>query len=342
LVLATPTAIVAGIGKASSRGILIKGGVILESSGKTDVVVIDKTGTLTTGNQKVTDVISVNHYDEKYVLYMASICEKFSEHSIARTIIEYASEKNISIPDPDKFESLSGCGVIAEYKGKRICVGNRKLFNDTTTVNRILERLENEGKTVVIISVDDTIIGIIGIGDVLRPEAVSTINDLKKMDIKKIVIVTGDNMRTAKVIGSKAGISDSEIHADLLPEDKVKIIENFKNDGYNVAMVGDGINDAPALMTADVGIAMGVAGTDIAIESADIVLMTDDLSKVVENTKLSRKTLRIIKQNLIFSVVFNVVGIGLAMCGMLTPPLAAIAHQFSSITVISNSVRLLK
>lgn len=343
--LATPTAVVAGIGNAAKKGVLIKGGVYLEEMGKVDALMLDKTGTLTLGKPKVTDVISLGGKKEREILKLAATAEKMSEHPLASAILERADELKIRVPSPEKFRVIPGQGVIARHKNKKITVGNRKLFRNSkvTFVKNIEEKideLENEGKTVIRVAVNRHAVGLIAVADILRHIAPQAISRLKKEVVKKVIMLTGDNERTAQAIAKQVGIED--VHADLLPEEKLKKINNFKKGGFKTAMIGDGINDAPALAAADVGIAMGVAGSDVAIETADVALMTDNLLKVVDLIKISRRTIKTIHQNLIFSVIFNIVGITMATSGLLGPALAIIGHNISSFTVVLNSVRLLR
>jgi len=344
IALAAPTAIVAGIGIAAKKGIIIKGGTYLEGISKVDTVVFDKTGTLTIGKPKVVEVISFG-MNEKDVVKYASIAEKFSEHPLSKAVIEKAAELKINMPDPEKFNVIVGAGVTATYHGNKILVGTRRLLTANKVkiskdIENLQDRKESEGETVLHVALGDAVIGLIVVADVLKENAKETIASLRKIGIKKIVMLTGDNAKTGLAIGSKVGITD--VKTQLLPENKVENIEKLKKDGFKVAMVGDGVNDAPALATADIGIAMGAAGTDVAIETADIALMSDDLSTITDSIDLGRKTFGRIKQNLGISIVFNIVGIGLAASGYLSPIGAAVAHNIACVGVILNSVRLVR
>ncbi len=346
LVISTPISIVAGIGNAARNGVLIKGGEHLEKSGKIDLVAFDKTGTLTKGEPVVTDLVSY-HKSEEELLKLAASAELNSEHHLAQAIKDKAKQdlKEDTIISPDNFSTETGLGVTAKIGNSEVVVGNMRLIEkeDIEVSQEIIERknkLEDEGKTVVVISENKQVIGLIAIADVPREKAAAIINKLKNIGIKKIVMLTGDNKRIAKSIADKLGLDDYQ--AELLPEDKVDAIESYRKDGYTVAMLGDGINDAPSLATADVGIAMGVAGTDAAIDTADITLMADNLEKLPFAIGLSKATTRNIKQNIIFAVlvVFTL------LLGVLGQKVflasGMLVHEASVLLVILNAMRLLK
>jgi len=344
--IATPTAVMVGLGKGAENGILIKGGQYLEKIHKLDTIIFDKTGTLTKGEPEVTDIIRFN-IDKKKLLMLAAIAEKNSEHPLGEAIIKKAEEEKIKIPESRAFETIPGHGVVSKYLGRKLLVGNRKLIQkekiDIKNVEEKLRVLEEDGKTVVIVAMNKKIVGLIGIADTLKKYSVEAVNELKKMDLE-VVMITGDNERTAKAIAK--GLDVDEVLADVLPQDKAKKIAELQNQGKFVGMVGDGINDAPALARADIGIAIG-SGTDVAIETGDIVLIKEDLRDVVTAIKLSKKTLNKIKQNLFWAFFYNTAMIPIAagvlfpIFNILLPPMAAgIAMVLSDISVVGNSLLL--
>lgn len=343
IVLATPLAVVASIGKAAKKGIIVKGGIHLEELAKVDTVVMDKTGTLTFGTPKITEVKCYDAHCEKDVISLAATTELHSEHPLAAAIIQKAREYKVEICEHDNCEIVPGKGVIATLNNQTIILGNRELLQQRkiripAEIEDFMREKEMEGKTALIIAHDSEICGVICVADVLRTEAKQMIKQLKNEGVKPI-LVTGDNPRTAKFIAGQLEID--EVYAEMLPEQKLTKIKELLNRGHKVAMIGDGINDAPALAEASVGIAMGAAGTDIAIESADIALTTDDLEKVLEIIEIGRNTFKVIKQNLGATVVFNVVGVSLAASGVLNPFMAALAHVLPDIILFLNSSRLI-
>jgi P-type Cu+ transporter len=343
--LATPTAIMVGTGKGAQNGILIKSAGALERAYRVKTIVFDKTGTLTRGKPVVTDLISTGSLNQFEMLRLAASVEQGSEHPLAAAILEAASKNPGNLSPPETFEAISGKGVIARVEAKEILLGNRSLMHDFDVSVQNFEdkisELEKDGKTVMLMAVDKQLAGIIAVADTLKDQASQTVARLQKMGVKTVMI-TGDNERTARAIAAKAGIS--EVLAGVLPEDKAKEVKKLQESGQITAMVGDGINDAPALAQADIGIALG-SGTDVAVETGDIVLVKDDLGDVVEAIKLSRYTIRKIKQNLFWAFIYNSIGIPIAagvlypFTGLqLNPIIAAAAMGFSSISVVSNSL----
>jgi P-type Cu+ transporter len=350
--IATPAALMMGAGKGAENGILFKGGEYLEIAKKVTTIVFDKTGTLTKGKPSVTDIIELsNELNETELLRLAAIAESGSEHPLGQAVVNYAKEKGIVVPNPDSFEAISGHGLKARYADHTILIGNRKLMDDghipvTETIDSRLKDLEIEGKTAVLVAIDDKLAGIIGIADTIKENAKETIDSLKSMGIE-VVMLTGDNERTAKAVASKLGIS--RVIAQVLPQQKEEVISKLKAEGKVVAMVGDGINDAPALATADLGIAIG-SGTDVAKETGGIILIKDDIKDVVTALDLGRKTVSKIKQNLFWAFAYNtglipiaggvlVPFLGVGIFGWL-PMLAGVAMAMSSVTVVGNSILL--
>ncbi len=346
--LATPTAVMVGTGKGAENGILIKGGEALENAHKMDTVVFDKTGTLTEGEPSLTDVVvqssSAPIMQENEVLRYAAIAEKGSEHPLGEAIVKGSKGRGIEIPDADDFKAIPGKGVEAHFEGKRILLGTRRLMESENIATGALEerltQLENDGKTAMIVAIDDQAVGIVAVADTITEYAPGAIRQLNDLGIE-VVMITGDNRRTAEAIARSLGIR--QVLAEVLPQDKASEIERLQQEGKKVGMVGDGINDAPALTQADIGIAIG-SGTDVAIESANIVLIKNDVRDVVSAIKLSKKTLGKIKQNLFWAFVYNSVGIPLGM-GILfpfliSPALAAAFMAMSSVSVTTNSLLL--
>lgn len=346
--LATPTAIMVGTGKGAENGILIKSGEALELAHKIDTVVFDKTGTITKGEPVVTNFILYNGLDEKEILRLVSSAEKKSEHPLSEAIVKYAKNQKIEFIDDLVFNSMPGYGIKAIIDDKQLFIGNEKLMNskdiDISYASKEYENLSNQGKTVIFISNNEILYGIIAVSDTLKETSKIGIENLHKIGIK-VIMLTGDNNKTAKYIADQVNID--EVIAEVLPFQKSGIIKRIQESGKIVAMVGDGINDSPALAKADVGIAMG-NGTDIAIESADIILMKNDIRAVSKAIELSRATIRNIKQNLFWAFIYNIIGIPFA-AGIfyalfngprLNPMVAAFAMSFSSVSVLLNSLRL--
>jgi Cu+-exporting ATPase len=339
--LATPTAIMVGTGKGAQQGILIKNGESLEVTHKISTIIFDKTGTITEGSPKVSKILS-DQLSEVELLRITASLESKSEHPLGEAIVSYALQKNILLLKVENFDSATGKGVKAQIEGKTIKAGSLKFLREEGVNINNLKRLMNDSEphstTTIYVAIDDNLEGIVLLEDKMKPGSSKAIKSLKEMEIKTVML-TGDNYLAAKKIALEAGIDSFE--AEVLPGDKAAVVSKYQKDNEVVAMVGDGINDAPALVQSDVGIAIG-NGTDIAIESASIVLMQGDLRKVVSAIKLSKKTIAIIKQNLFWAFIYNTLGIPLAALGLLNPVFAALAMSFSSVSVISNSLRLRK
>ena len=344
LVISTPVSIVAAIGSAAKNGVLIKGGVYLEEAGSLSVIAFDKTGTLTEGKPQVTDVIPVNGFSAAEILRIAAAIESRSEHPLGEAILQYTQIKNIIIPPVADFASIPGKGARGSIDDKVYHIGNTRLFNESVLskdkIRQTIAAFQSEGKTVMILGDEHDILGLIAVADVLRDNSRQALVNLKKAGIKKTVMLTGDNHSTAQAIAAKAGVD--EFRSDLLPEDKVLAMKELLSKYNKVAMVGDGVNDAPAMALSTVGIAMGTAGTDAALETADIALMADDLSKLAYVIKLSRQTLRIIKQNITCALVIKGLILLLVIPGWLTLWLAVVADMGSTLLVTLNSMRLLR
>ncbi|WP_431188451.1 heavy metal translocating P-type ATPase [Caloranaerobacter azorensis] len=337
--LATPTAIMVGTGKGAENGILIKGGEYLERAHQIDTLIFDKTGTITKGEPEVTDIISFNKSKED-ILKFAAIAEKASEHPLGQAIVKKGEESGIKLTDSEKFNAIPGHGIFAVIEGKEVYLGNRKLMKDKNINIEDIEdeivNLESQGKTAMILSINGRAEGIIAVADTVKEHSREAIKQLKSMGIE-VYMITGDNERTANAIAREVGIEN--VIAEVLPEHKAQEVQKLKAQGKKVGMVGDGINDAPALVKADIGFAIGT-GTDVAIEAADITLMKGDLRDIVLAIRLSRRTMRTIKQNLFWAFFYNSIGIPLAALGFLNPMIAGAAMAFSSVSVVSNSLRL--
>lgn len=345
--LATPTSIMVGTGKGAEHGVLIKNGEALETTHNLETIVFDKTGTLTEGKPIVTDILVTPLITEEELLYYAASGETGSEHPLGEAIVQKSKEENMSLTKPDHFEAIPGHGIKVEIDGKNMYIGNRKLMVeqniDLSSMEKESDRLADEGKTPMYLSIDGELAGIVAVADTLKENSMKAVKELKKRNIE-VIMITGDNKRTAKAIAKQAGID--RVLSEVLPEDKAEEVKKLQEAGKKVAMVGDGINDAPALAQADIGIAVG-SGTDVAIESANIVLMRNDLTAVLTAIDLSHTTLRNIKQNLFWAFAYNLVGIPVAM-GLLyifggplmSPIFAAVAMSFSSVSVLLNALRL--
>ena len=340
--LATPTSIMAGSGRAAEMGLLFKGGEHLENTRAVDTVVLDKTGTVTKGEPALTDIMVTGNLGEDEVLQLIASAENQSEHPLAQAIVQGAKEKGLSLLEVLKFEALPGYGIEANVSGKEVLVGTRRLINerkiDLLDMEASMETLERDGKTAMLIAVDNKLEGIVAVADTVKETSKEAIARLKELGLD-VIMLTGDNQRTAEAIASQVGVS--HVIAEVLPEQKSDKVKELQDQGKNVAMVGDGINDAPALAMANIGMAVGT-GTDIAIEAADITLMRGDLNSVADAIIMSRKTMRNIKQNLFFAFFYNIIGIPIAALGLLAPWVAGAAMAFSSVSVVLNALRLQK
>lgn len=338
--LATPTAIMVGTGKGAENGILIKSGEHLERAHKMDTIIFDKTGTITKGEPEVTDIVVFDSMDKRNLLKIAASVERASEHPLGQSIVRKAEEDGLELRDPESFVAIPGRGLRAQLEGQEIYIGNRRLMEEAEVSigdrKEDLFKLEEEGKTAMLLSIDGRLAGIIAVADQLKDNSQKAIDELKAMGLE-IYMITGDNERTAQAIAREIGID--KVLAEVLPENKAEVVEEIKAEGKHVGMVGDGINDAPALAASDVGFAIGT-GTDVAMEAADITLMRGDLEGVVTAIRLSHRTMRTIKQNLFWAFFYNTVGIPFSALGFLNPMVAGAAMAFSSVSVVSNSLRL--
>ncbi|MDO6632641.1 heavy metal translocating P-type ATPase [Bacillus thuringiensis] len=338
--LATPTSIMAGSGRSAEYGILFKGGEHLEATHRLDTVILDKTGTVTNGKPVLTDVIVADGFREEEILRLVGAAERNSEHPLAEAIVEGIKEKKIDIPSSETFEAIPGFGIESVVEGKQLLIGTRRLmkeFNiDIEEVSKSMEALEREGKTAMLIAIEKEYAGIVAVADTVKDTSKAAIARLKKMGLD-VVMITGDNTQTAQAIAKQVGID--HVIAEVLPEGKAEEVKKLQAQGKKVAMVGDGINDAPALATADIGMAIGT-GTDVAMEAADITLIRGDLNSIADAIFMSKMTIRNIKQNLFWALAYNALGIPIAALGFLAPWVAGAAMAFSSVSVVLNALRL--
>jgi Zn2+/Cd2+-exporting ATPase len=344
LVLATPTAVVAAVGNAARRGMLVKNGAVMERIGRVDVIAFDKTGTITHGQPVVMDVIALNGLASDRILALAAATERHSEHPIGRSIVQAAAERKLKLAEPRDFVALPGFGVAAQVEERRVTIGNRALLAEhgiawADDIDQRTRDLELRGQTVVPVAFGSEVAGLIALADTPRTEARETIAKLKRLGIAEVVMITGDNPRTADLIARELGID--RVFAEVLPQDKLRIIRELQAEGKKVAFVGDGVNDAPALAQADVGIAMGLNGTDVALETADIGLMADEIERIPQVVELSRRSLRTINQNVAFSMSVNLLSVLLGGFGIIGPVVGALMHEFSALPVLANSARLI-
>lgn len=343
--LATPLSVIASVGSGANRGLLIKGGLYLERLAKVDCVVMDKTGTVTLGKPQVTDVVSLNGLPAEVLLKHAASLEKNSEHPIASAILSYARARNVLAPDAEHFEYTVGQGLRGIVEGKAVVLGNVRLLENlrislSPHAESVISALGNDGKTALLLAINGVAEGIVGIADVMREEVPAAIEALRRLGIKRLMLLTGDNERVATAIAGKLGITD--YRSGLLPEDKIEIVKTLQRAGLTVAMIGDGVNDAPALAQADVGIAMGVVGSDVALEAAHVALMRDDWSQIPQAIQVGRRTYRVIRQNIFLGITWDIVTMGLASVGVIGPVLAAATEVVPDVFVSLNSARLLK
>lgn len=344
LVISTPVAIVTGIGTAAKNGVLIKGGAHLEKAGALRVIAFDKTGTLTTGRPVVTDVVPFNGYSPHDLVRIAAAIETRSEHPLAEAVLKHAAQQGIYFTPGSDFTAVTGKGARATIDDKLYLIGNRRMMEDSGIDHKpaadTVARLQSHGKTTLLLANANDIIGVIAIADTVRDNSKAAVRELRDAGIKKIIMLTGDNSETARVIAGELDIDTFE--AELLPENKLDIVRSLLGKYGMVAMVGDGVNDAPALAASTVGIAMGGAGTDTALETADIVLMGDDISKLPYTMDLSRRALNIIKENILFSLILKGAFIGLTFLGMANLWMAVFADTGAALLVIANGLRLIK
>jgi Cu+-exporting ATPase len=338
--VATPAALMVGVGKGAEAGILIRGGDILERAQKLNTVVFDKTGTLTRGEPSVTDIITLTEMDEGRLLTLAAAVESGSEHPLAAAIVREATHRGLALPAVQRFEAMAGRGIRGDIAGRPVLLGNRRLFTergiDCVQVEDEMARLEREGKTAMLVGYDGRVAGIVAVADTIKPEAREAVSWLERDHIE-VVMLSGDNERTARAVAATLGIE--RVIAGVLPGDKARVIQDLQRQGKVVAMVGDGVNDAPALAAADIGVAIG-SGSDVAKETGGIILIKDDVRDVVTGIRLSRATMRKIKQNLFWAFAYNSAGIPIAALGFLNPIIAAAAMALSSLSVIVNSALL--
>ncbi len=343
--IATPTAVTAGISNMARRAVLVKGGIFFELAGKIDALVVDKTGTFTMGRPVVLDVVAFDGVPNKEILEMAAVAEKHSEHPLARAVLGHAKERGLEVPDPEEFKVEIGRGVVARWKGQDIAVGKEDFLQGngvtlSTEAQKSVATQTEQGRTAILVARGKEAVGLIAIADEVRPETRQAIGWLYQvMGNRNITMLTGDNPLVAGAVARQIGVEN--FRAGLLPEQKQEFVRKLQAEGRTVGMIGDGINDAPALALADVGIAMGAAGTDVAIETADVALMNDDLGRVADFMLMSRAVLRRIKLNIFFSIIYNAVGLGLGSLGMLTPVMAVIFQEAGCVSVVLSSTLLL-
>ena len=340
--LATPTSIMAAIGQAAKHGVVIKSGEALEAMGKVDTITFDKTGTLTFGKPVVSDVVPFSDMTPDELLALAASAEARSEHPLGKAAALSAKEKGLPVKTAEQFKMIAGRGISAVVEGKQLFCGSETFLKEqnilcTEEMKEKLDTLRKQGKALILIGCDAACIGVLALSDELRPDAPAILAELKKMDVRT-VLLTGDNRRAAEYFAEKTGME--EIFAELLPEEKVRSVEELKQQGRKVCMIGDGVNDAPALKTADVGAAMGGMGSDIAVEAADIALMKDDLSRIPYLKRLSRSTVRTIKGNITASMCINAVAVTLSVLGVLNPVTGALVHNAGSVLVVLNAALL--
>jgi Cu+-exporting ATPase len=338
IALATPVAMLASIGTSAKHGLLIKGGKYLETLARADVLLVDKTGTLTLGQPQITDVVALNGLTREQVVALAASAERYSEHPMAEAIRKEAQSRNIDLLETEGFESIPGMGVRARIEGSLVEVGNHRLIPraDSSPEAR---SLAEQGKTLLFLSKDGEISAILAAADTVRAEVPESIREMRALGLRHIELLTGDHERTASTLAAAIGVA---YRANLLPEDKIRIVKEYQSKGHTVVMVGDGVNDAPALAQADVGIAMGAAGTDIAMEAAHIALMRDDWTLVPQVFRTARRTMNTVKTNLALTGIYNILGLSLAAFGILPPVYAAAAQSLPDIGIMVNSARLLR
>ena len=344
IAMATPTVVLASVGRAARLGVIVKGGRSLEALARVDTLVMDKTGTVTFGTPRVTEVVSLDHAPEAELLATAAAVERYSEHPVASAVLAEAQSRGLPVGTPEVFEVVPGEGVTARVDAAEVLCGNERLMERravkiSPSVLDQVRALESQGRTVVYVAEAQRLLGLIGVADTLRPEVPEALKRLRALGVRRLLLLTGDNERVARALADTLGV---DYQAECLPEEKIEVVKRLQSEGAVVAMVGDGINDAPALVQADVGIAMGAAGTDAAIEAAHVALMRDDWRLVPEAVEIGRRAFRTIKQNLWFTATYNAVGIFLAGLGWLPPIGAAAAQSLPDVVVMANSSRLLR
>jgi Cd2+/Zn2+-exporting ATPase len=350
LVISTPVSIVSGLTAMARRGVLIKGGAFLEAIGQLKALAVDKTGTITEGRPRVTRVVAVNSTDEAEIVRIAAAIDTHSDHPLAQAVVKYAEERGIDFRRSENYQARTGRGAEGEVVGHHYFVGNHRFAHELAVcseeIEKILAGIEEQGRSVVVVGrkphpdCAGEVLGIIAIGDTMRPNALDAIRSLHATGVQKVVMLSGDNQRTVDAIAREADID--EAHGDLLPDQKIERIRKLLAEHNQVGMIGDGVNDAPAMAAATVGIAMGAAGTDTAIETADIALMKDDLSKVAEAIHLGRRTLRVIQFNIAFSIAVKLIFLVLAVFGYTSLWLAIAADTGATLIVTANALRLLR
>ncbi|MCX6070020.1 MAG: cation-translocating P-type ATPase [Chloroflexi bacterium] len=338
IALATPIAMLASVGAAAGRGLLIKGGKHLETLARADVLLIDKTGTLTLGRPQLTDVVPLDGMDPDELLQLAASAERFSEHPLAHAVRAAATAKGIAFLEPADFEALPGLGVRCTLSGSLVSVGSERLVGAPTDEARLASLLEG-GKTLLYVERDARLAGVLAAADALRPEVPEALAEVRQLGIRQIELLTGDAERTAAALAASLGIPH---RAQLMPADKIAIVRGYQAQGHRVIMIGDGVNDAPALAQEDVGIAMGAAGSDIALQAAHVALLRDDWRLVPEVLRIARRTMSVVRLNIAFTAVYNTVGLTLAALGILPPVLAAAAQSIPDLGILANSSRLLR
>jgi Cd2+/Zn2+-exporting ATPase/Cu+-exporting ATPase len=336
--LATPIAMLASVGAAAKRGLLIKGGKYLESLARADVLLLDKTGTLTLGRPEITDILALEDIPEEEVLALAACAERYSEHPLAEAVRMAARRRQLPLAEPEEFEAIPGLGVRARVNGRAIAVGSHRTLPAASSLPEAAA-LEAQGKTLLFVARDGELAGILAAADTLRPEVPAALAAVRALGMRHIELLTGDNERTATALAERLGV---RYRANLLPEDKIAVVKEYQREGRMVVMVGDGVNDAPALAQADIGIAMGAAGTDVAMEAGHMALLREDWTGVPELLRIARRTMRVVKGNLLFTGAYNLAGLSLAALGLLPPVLAAAAQSLPDLGILANSSRLLR
>ena len=337
--LATPIAMLASIGAGAKSGLMIKGGKYLEILAQADVLLVDKTGTLTLGKPEIVQILPLNGAGEGEVLRLAASVERYSEHPLAQAVRSAAHDRGLLFFETEDFRSTPGLGVSAKISGALITVGSQRMLENGASWGPLAAEMQSSGRTMLYVARDGRPVGILAAADTLRPEVGAALRDLTGLGFRQIELLTGDNPQTAAEIAGRLGV---KYRAGLLPEDKIAVVKEYQAAGHRVVMVGDGVNDAPALAQADVGIAMGAAGSPVAIEAAHIALMREDWMLVPAAVRIARRSLRVVKTNLAFTVIYNAIGLTLAALGFLPPILAAAAQSLPDIGILANSSRLLR